>query len=172
MRDKAEKLRHDEILRLKESDKVQYQLINDKINALRESAKGMRLDRIVQLQEAANIARQLSLVNKSEVQLSITNRKSNIPSIHTEINTKQSPLYMLGEKALLAEIEQLEVRESDDPFIPELRSLREKLTLLKHNRNIEVLMNRTNNDAFIEQLREKEAELSSLNLIKLNTKKY
>ena len=56
----------------------------------------------------------------------------------------------------------------DDPFIAELRGLEETLILLENNRKVEQLKARSNDDAFISPLRDKEYELAWLESISIN----
>lgn len=72
------------------------------------------------------------------------------------------PLYLLGEKALRAEIEGLLSRSSDDPFIPGLRSLQDQLKQLETNEKIEALKSRRNHDPFIAGLPELLDQLKQL----------
>jgi len=74
------------------------------IEILRNSAQRNRQDRIAKLQEAFDIAQKLG----------VNEMKTGWPG---------SPLYLHGTKALSAEIETLQHRKSDDPFIEGLRKL-------------------------------------------------
>jgi chain length determinant protein (polysaccharide antigen chain regulator) len=84
------------------------------------------------------------------------------------VNTQPQPLYLRGSKALRSEIKELTERSSDDPFIPGLRDLQDKIELLKTNRQIEALKLRKDNDPFIETLRDKESELAILEAFKID----
>lgn len=100
---------------------VRGRTVQQQINTLREAARNRREDRIVRLKEALAVADALKLEmppvvsGQDEMQLSAI--------------MDGSLMYMRGAKALRAEIQSLETRESDDPFIGELRNLEEKYNL-------------------------------------------
>ena len=159
----------DEVSRLKNEDELTKRGIEDQINVLRASAKEKRQDQIAQLTEAANIANSIGLIEKSSLlDYNATQESTGKSTVYTEVTMTPPPLYLQGEKALRSQIKELETRKSDDPFIPELRGLQEKLELLKNNRKIESLVERKDDNPFIEGLREKEAELARLESIKLS----
>ncbi|MCG8295037.1 MULTISPECIES: LPS O-antigen chain length determinant protein WzzB [Pseudomonas] len=83
------------------------------IAAARDEARKQREDRIIQLTEALRIARSIGLERPPII--------SNALSGEFSANMKDSLTYMRGSKALLAEIENLRDRVSDDPFVPGLR---------------------------------------------------
>jgi len=158
--------KQDKITQLTQADDLEKIKISDEIKASRESAKNKRNDRIVVLNEAAIIAHSLGILDNPSISYA---KKS---SVYTQVNGQAQPLYMLGEKALKSEIQQLTLRTSDDPFIPELRVLQKKLLLLEHNREIEMLKVRANDDAYIGSLRDKENELSKLSTIHLDPNSF
>lgn len=104
---------------------TQAQAVERQIEALRHTAKQRREDRVAALKEALRIADSIGLENPQGTmwQTFSTTQNSSI--------TDGSPLYLRGAKALRAELNVLENRSSDDPFIPELRSLQERLEFLK-----------------------------------------
>lgn len=94
------------------------------IYSKREMAKVRRLDRIVQIQEAASTASRLGIEDRINTTSVVQNNQLNI-------TTTSTPLYYRGFRALNEEIEILRKRASDDHFIPGLRDLQEKLSLLR-----------------------------------------
>ena len=82
-----------------------------------------RLDRIVQIQEAASTAFLLGIKDRVDTTNVVQNNQLNI-------TTSNTPLYYRGFRALNEEIEVLRKRVSDDPFISSLHDLQEKLALL------------------------------------------
>lgn len=104
-----------------ERDRVRYQL-----ESKLKLAAQRRQDRILSLREALRIARALGI--ESAGSLPVTSKKDRAA---IEVNTAQSPLYMRGVKALEAEIAVLDSRKSDEPFIPGVRDLQEKLAFLE-----------------------------------------
>lgn len=168
LRAKAERQKQDLITKLEETDKVEREKLEDQITTLRVSAKTKRFDQITALTEAAKIAESIGLIEKSallENSIVNTNERN---AFYTEINTQPQPLYLRGSKALRSEIKELTERTSDDPFIPGLRDLQDKVELLKTNRQVEALKARTSNDPFIEVLRDKESELAILEAFNIN----
>lgn len=91
----------------------------------RQKAFDRRQDQILRLTEAAQVARDLNIVDRMDLGLESPTASG------FAINTADIPLYMRGSKALEAEIEVLKKRESDDPFIGGLRDLEEKLVELQ-----------------------------------------
>lgn len=96
---------------------VQARNIEQQIKSERASAKARRDDRTKQLQEALTVAEAIGLDNPPV----ITGRVSNDSELSAFMDG--SLMYMRGAKALRAEMQVLQARTSDDPFIPELRNL-------------------------------------------------
>ncbi|SKA89311.1 LPS O-antigen chain length determinant protein, WzzB/FepE family [Thiothrix eikelboomii] len=167
LRSKAERQKNDMITKLQETDQVEREKLEDQIKTLRDSAKTKRMDQITVLTEAAKIAESIGLVEKSALleNTAITTERN---AFYTEVNTQPQPLYLRGSKALQSEIKELTERRSDDPFIPGLRDLEDKVALLKTNPQVEALKLRKDNDAFIETLRDKESELAILEAFKID----
>ncbi len=108
----------DEMLQNSEREfAVQARNIEQRIKSERASAKARRDDRTTQLQEALTVAEAIGLDNPPV----ITGRVSNDSELSAFMDG--SLMYMRGAKALRAEMQVLLARTSDDPFIPELRSL-------------------------------------------------
>lgn len=164
LRAKAERQKNDAITKLEETDKVEREKLEDQIKTLRDNAKTKRMDQITVLTEAAKIAESIGLIEKSallENAVVSTNERN-------AFYTQPQPLYLRGSKALRSEIKELTERTSDDPFIPGLRDLQDKVELLKTNRQVEALKARQSNDPFIETLRDKESELALLEAFKID----
>ena len=94
------------------------------IGSKRQMAKQRREDKILRYKEASIIAMQLDIVDRIDTTNVVQNNRLNI-------TTTNIPLYYRGYRALNAEIEYLNNRKSDDPFILGLRDLQEQLTLLR-----------------------------------------
>lgn len=99
--------------------------IERRIASLRSTAQQRREDRIAILKEALVVANAVGL---SSPQVTAGRTSSN-EELSEFIDG--SLTYMRGAKAIEAEMKVLEARESDDPFIPELRSSQEQLSFLK-----------------------------------------
>ncbi|MDP7149224.1 MAG: Wzz/FepE/Etk N-terminal domain-containing protein [Nitrospinaceae bacterium] len=96
------------------------------IASKRQMAKQRREDQVLRYQEASIIANTLGIKKRVDATNIIQNTQMNV-----DIATASTPLYYLGIEALSAEIEILQNRKSDDPFISGLRDLQEQLALLR-----------------------------------------
>ena len=96
------------------------------IASKRQMAKHRREDQVLRYQEASIIALSLGIKKRVDATNIIQNTQMNV-----DIATASTPLYYLGIEALSAEIEILQNRKSDDPFISGLRDLQEQLALLR-----------------------------------------
>lgn len=103
---------------------VRARNLEQQINGLRESARREREDKIKILSEALIVAKAIGL-NKPVI---ISGKTPAELSLGVDGQT----LYMRGSDALQAEIEGLESRDSDDPFIQNLRVLQVKYSFLKN----------------------------------------
>lgn len=101
------------------------QSIQRRIDELRSTAVNERQDRIARLQEALKIA------------LAVGKRAPEVTAGRTSSGGEftgfvdGSLAYMRGVDAIRAELEVLQARQSDDPFIAELRGLQSQLAFLK-----------------------------------------
>ncbi|MGM3388279.1 chain-length determining protein [Stutzerimonas stutzeri] len=99
--------------------------VERRIASLRSTAQQRREDRIAILKEALVVAREVGMTSPQ------------VTAGHTASSDELSAFvdgsltYMRGAKAIESEMKVLEARQSDDPFIPELRSLQEQLAFLK-----------------------------------------
>lgn len=102
---------------------VKARSIQRRIDVLRASAAARRADRKSQLAEALVVAESVGLQDPPMI--------SGAAEKDTQLNAFMDGalMYMRGSKALQAELEVLSKRTSDDPFIPELRNLEERLAL-------------------------------------------
>lgn len=107
------------------------QAILAKIEGLRQIATSRRLDRITLLQEQFYIAERLGIIKRKNVSGDFTSKISNTPARPLVIDTAGSPVYLRGTEELQAEIDVLQKRKDDDPFIGALRNLQEELARLE-----------------------------------------
>ena len=126
------------------------------IASKRQMAKHRREDQVLRYQEASIIAHTLGIKKRVDATNIIQNTQMNV-----DIATASTPLYYLGIEALSAEIEILQNRKSDDPFISGLRDLQEQLGLLRSFKISEKGMHSVNID---------QAAYSPKNRIKPNCK--
>lgn len=156
------------IAKLTEEDTLKRAQLNDELAALRQQLKTRRDNRINQLNEAIRIATSLGISKPTTPSslgaAEITGQGS---VIRTEVNNQQIPLYFMGSEALQAERKALLARRSDDFTEPRIAQIARELKLLEHNRQIEVLVSRENDDLFLKDLagwREEAARLRALAL--------
>lgn len=154
------------IARLSEEDELKRAQLNDELSALRQQLRTRRNDRINQLDEAIRIATSLGIskpTTPSSFGAAEITSQGNV--IRTEVNSQQIPLYFMGSNALEAERKALLARRSDDFTEPRIAQIARELKLLEHNRQIEVLNSRENEDLFLKDLavwREEAARLRAL----------
>ncbi|MQT52168.1 Wzz/FepE/Etk N-terminal domain-containing protein, partial [Pseudomonas sp. FSL R10-2398] len=103
------------IATLLESDGVQRSKLQDELVALRKQLRVGRMDRIAQLKEAIDIAQSLGIQKPTTPSgLAESSRVGEGPTMYTEINNQQIPLYFMGVEILEAERSALLKRNSDD----------------------------------------------------------
>ena len=125
---------------------------------LRVKAKTHRLNEIIQLKDALKIAKELGVVENS-----FSGKTSNkVLSVQVGKGVDMPTWYLFGSKALASEIEVLEAVSNDDPYIPGLVDLQNQLKALEHNRLLETLRARDNDDAFVEEISRLTAEKKTL----------
>jgi len=101
-------------------------LVKYQLKSKLKLAAQKRQDRILNLREVLRVAKALGIESASSFPAMTENERTSI-----EVNISKTPLYMRGAKALEAEIEVLESRKSDEPFIAGLRDLQEKKRFLE-----------------------------------------
>lgn len=101
---------------------VRGQQIKQELKTLREFAGIRKNDRLTKLREALAVAESVGLVAPPVISGQIAQQLSAFMN--------GDLMYMRGTKALSAEIEALENRTSNDPFIPSLRFLEERYSFL------------------------------------------
>lgn len=94
------------------------------ISVLRESARRVREDRIARLSEALKVADKVGL-QAPQVKASRTSSDGELEQF-----VDGNLMYMRGAKAIRAELEVLQNRKNDDPFIYNLRELENQLDFL------------------------------------------
>jgi len=154
------------IAKLTEEDALKRAQLSDELAALRQQLRARRENRINQLNEAIRIATSLGISKPTTPSsLGAAEITSQGSVIRTEVNNQQIPLYFMGSEALEAERKALLARRSDDFTEPRIAQIARELKLLEHNRQIEVLKSRENEDLFLKGLagwREEAARLRAL----------
>lgn len=154
------------IAKLLEDDSLNRAELQDELRALRQELKTRRENRITQLDEAIRIAKMLGIGKPTTPSaLGEGERAAQGSVIRTEVNNQQIPLYFMGSEALEAERNTLLQRRSDDFTEPRVAQIAKELQLLAHNRQVDLLNKRENEDLFLKDLaswREEEARLRNL----------
>lgn len=101
--------------------------LNDEVMRQMQVTFEERQDEITRLREAIVIARKLGIKDAALEQVASGKTGQKI-----SVNVAEVPLYMRGESALQAQIDALESRKSDEPFIPEIRTLQWRLKFLEN----------------------------------------
>ncbi|MGH8601427.1 MAG: Wzz/FepE/Etk N-terminal domain-containing protein [Gammaproteobacteria bacterium] len=162
------------IAELLEGDSLKRAELQDELKALRQQLKTHRDNRITQLDEAVRIAKALGISKPTTPSaLGEGERVAQGSVIRTEVNNQQIPLYFMGSEALDAERNALLQRRSDDFTEPRIAQIAKELQLLGHNRQVEVLKQRENEDLFLKNLavwREEAARLRNLQVDVSNLK--
>lgn len=157
------------IAHLTEADQLRRAQLEDELAALREALHRRRHNRIAQLDEAIIIAEALNIIKPTTPSRmggdGVQTSQGNV--IHTEVSSRQIPLYFMGAENLRAEREALAARQSDDFTEPRISEIARELKLLEHNRQVEVLQQREEEDLFLKEVAEwskERARLKSLDL--------
>lgn len=157
------------IAKLSEADALKRAQLNDELAALRQQLKTRRDNRINQLNEAIRIATSLGITKPTTPSSLGAAQISQGSVIRTEVNNQQIPLYFMGSEALEAERKALLARRSDDFTEPRIAEIARELKLLEHNRQIEALNSRENEDLFLKDLAGWREEAARLRAMQLDT---
>lgn len=103
---------------------VRVNNLQRQIEASREDARKQRADRVAQLTEALVIAKSIGLEKPPII--------SNNLSSEVSAGMNGSLMYMRGSRALQSEIDNLNNRESDDPYIADLRRMQAEQAFYKN----------------------------------------
>jgi LPS O-antigen subunit length determinant protein (WzzB/FepE family) len=157
------------IAKLTEDDKLQRAILQDELKVLRTELRTRRQNRIAELDEAITIAKSLGITKPTNpTSLGESNAAVGDGSVfRAEVINQQFPLHFMGTEALEAERAALLKRKSDDHTEPKIAQIQSKLQMLEHNRQVEMMQSRENEDLYLTQLsemREEAARLRSINL--------
>lgn len=153
---------------LAEKDTLKRLQLEDELAAIRLTLRTNRENRIKRLNEAIAIADSLGIKKPTTPSSMAEGTRVSGSVIKTEVNNQQIPLYFMGTEALQAEKQTLLDRENDDFTSGRIVEIQQELKLLEHNRQIEVLKSRENEDLFLDELADKQRQISRLNGLKLN----
>lgn len=158
-----------QIENLKELDTLKRQQLEDELVALRLELKIKRQNRLAALSEAIEIAQKLGIENPTTLLgMSQVLSPSRTSVINAGVAGQEEPLYFLGTRALRAERDTLQVRESDDFEDPRIAEIFKELELLKNNRHIEMLESRENEQVFLKAQAEIRSEIAGLENLRVD----
>jgi len=160
---KAKRDRLNQIERIKEEDAQKIRQINDQIDRAIYQAKQNRLNQIVELIDAAKLAKSLGIIENNFKLIKGDGASSDL-TIAIGENKDLPEWYLYGEKALLQRVELLQNRTSDDPFIPELVTLNNKLNEAQNNNLLITLETRQGDDPYIPEIVDLENTLKEVQL--------
>ena len=153
---------------LLEQDTLTRAQLQDELQALRSELKTRRQSRIAVLDEAIQIAQSLG-IQKPTTPSSMSDSQRQGQVVRTEVNSGEIPLYFMGSEALKAERDALSARRSDDFVEPRISEIEKELAMLGHNRQVEILEKRQNEDLYLKDLAEWRQEAAQLRGIKFDT---
>ena len=160
---KAKQDRLSQIKRIKENDNQKLQEINNKIHATRFIAKTERMNEIVTLKDAAQLAATLGIIDNN---LSLFNKSSSNLNIAIQSGTNIPDWYLYGETALLKMIESLKARENDDAYIPELAIFDTQIKDISDNPLLQTLEERLDDSPFTNEISQLDIETMQLKSIR------
>jgi len=148
---KSKQDRLSQIKRIKEADNQKLIEINNKIDAARLIAKKVRMNQIVILSNAAQLATTLGIIENNLNQLGKGINNTNL-NIAIQSGADVPDWYLYGETVLLEMIALLKSRESDDPYIPELAIFDNQINEINNNTLLQTLEKRMDDSPFITEI--------------------
>ena len=162
---KADRL--SQIKRIKEEDAQKLREIKDRIESARIQAKTERMNQIVILTNAAQLAATLGITKNNLNQFGEGSTQTNF-NIAIQSGTNIPDWYLYGETALLEMITLLQNRVNDDPYIPELAVLHNQINKINNNNLLKTLEQRLDDSPFTTQIIKLDVEAIDLKSINLN----
>ena len=159
------------IAALLEENALRRAQLQDELSALREELKTRRANRIQQLSEAISIAATLGIRTPTSPTAMAESTRGSVQVVRTEVTNQETPLYFMGTEALTAERDALASRKSDDFIEPRIAELQSELAMLGHNREVEILQGREEEDLYLVDLASLREEAARLKGIKLDTER-
>jgi LPS O-antigen subunit length determinant protein (WzzB/FepE family) len=148
------------IQRISESDEEKIETLQLERQRLIDKAKSDRLARIDRLMEARETARDLGIVENNFKK--INSSKDSTLTLSIGDNQKLPNWYLYGEKALSKEIELLQSRKSDEPFIARVNEIDYEIDKIKNNTELKFLKSREDDTLYVDKIFELTAEKNKL----------
>lgn len=136
-----------EIAQLEEADEIRLKELNDQKAAIVIELELKRKNRIELLKENLSIAKKMGIENPQTIS-SFAARESSSGALLAEINSGAQPLFLMGARALTAEIEALSARK--DEYIADSRfaEITRQIKELESNRKVDALLDRIGDERF------------------------
>jgi len=158
--DQEKNSRLSKIQKIIQSDEEKIEALELERQRLIDKAKSDRLARIDRLMEARETARDLGIVENNFKK--INSSKDSTLTLSIGDNQKLPNWYLYGEKALSKEIELLQSRESDEPFIARVNEIDYEIDKIKNNTELKFLKSREDDALYVDKIFELTAEKNKL----------
>ena len=142
------------------SDKEKIETLQLERQGLIDKAKSDRFARIDRLMEARETARDLGIIENNFKK--VNSSKDSTLTLSIGDNQKLPNWYLYGEKALSKEIELLQSRKSDEPFIARVNEIDYEIDKIKNNTELKFLKSRENDALYVDKIFELTAEKNKL----------
>ncbi len=152
------------IKKMEQENAIEIALLQEQISAYIARAKADRATQIVTAREALEMAKSLDITYPTTLD-AMAQKGQGGSGGNTAITfggEQVSSLYLHGTKYLSTLIETLTNRKSDEQYLTEVNSLREKIQVIKNDQTIAALKKRQSDDPWIEGLSEKLAEIGAI----------
>ena len=148
------------IQRITQSDEEKIETLQSERQRIINKAKSDRLARIDRLMEARETARDLGIVENNFKK--INSSKDSTLTLSIGDNQKIPNWYLYGEKALSKEIELLQSRKSDEPFIERINEIDYEIDKIKTNTELKFLKSRVDDASYVDKIFELNAQKNKL----------
>jgi len=125
-----------------------------------DKGKNDRLARIDRLMEARETARDLGIIENNFKK--VNSSKDSTLTLSIGDNQKLPNWYLYGEKALSKEIELLQSRKSDEPFIARVNEIDYEIDKIKNNTELKFLKSREDDSLYVDKIFNLTAEKNKL----------
>ena len=142
------------------SDEEKIEALKIERQGLIDKAKSDRLARIHRLMESRETARDLGIIENNFKK--INSSKDTTLTLSIGDNQKLPDWYLYGEKALSKEIELLQSRESDEPFIDRVNEIDYEIDKIKNNTELRYLKSREDDTLYVDKIFELTAQKNKL----------
>ncbi|MGX9389289.1 hypothetical protein ACWX0K_13160 [Nitrobacteraceae bacterium UC4446_H13] len=117
---------------IKEKNDIEIATLKVDIEAARKREESIRNDKIADLSEQMSIARALGIEKPLEMRLLDLGERGAHGSVQINSNQEQKS-YLRGSAALGLEVQALEDRKNNDPYVIDLRKLQQKISILEND---------------------------------------